>query len=98
MEWIPRWAASKIALDQRILEARKARAVGDDIAPMPAWVLHDFRRYLSTTMHEGLGIPPHIVESILGHVGHQAGTPVATTGRLTSLRRRRRWHAGVNSC
>jgi hypothetical protein len=42
---------------------------------MPAWVLHDFRRYLSTTMHERLSIPPHVVESILGHVGHQAGIP-----------------------
>jgi integrase len=67
------WANSKNALDQRILEACKARAVGVDVVPMPAWTLHDFRRYLSTTMHERLGIPPHIVESVLGHIGHQAG-------------------------
>jgi integrase len=74
------WANSKIALDQRILKARRAAAElagtdPDKIAPMPAWVLHDFRRYLSTTMHERLGIAPHIVESILAHVGHQGGTP-----------------------
>jgi hypothetical protein len=24
-------------------------------------------------MHERLGIPPHVVEAILGHVGHQSG-------------------------
>jgi integrase len=37
------------------------------------WNLHDFRRSLSTTMHERLGVAPHIVEACLGHVGHQAG-------------------------
>ena len=42
---------------------------------MLAWTLHDFRRLISTTMHERLGILPHVVEAILGHVGHQAGTP-----------------------
>jgi integrase len=66
------WANSKTALDQRMLEARQATD-GDSAKPMPAWVLHDFRRYLSTTMHERLAIPPHIVEAVLGHVGHQAG-------------------------
>jgi integrase len=72
------WANSKIALDQRILKARRdaAELAGTNvIVPMPAWVLHDFRRYLSTTMHERLGVAPHIIESILGHVGHQGGTP-----------------------
>jgi integrase len=67
------WHNSKTSLDQRILKARQARANGDPVAPMPAWVLHDFRRFISTTMHERLGVPPHIIESILGHVGHQAG-------------------------
>jgi integrase len=72
------WANSKTALDQRILKARQhaAELAGTNNArPMPAWVLHDFRRYLSTTMHERLGIAPHVIESILGHVGHQGGTP-----------------------
>jgi hypothetical protein len=36
--------------------------------------LHDFRRLISTTLHDQLGVAPHVVESILGHVGHKAGT------------------------
>jgi integrase len=55
------WGASKAALDGRIAP------------PLPAWVLHDFRRTISTVMHERLGIEPHIVEAVLGHVGHRAG-------------------------
>ena len=62
------WVGSKADLDGRIAKARR------DAAPMPGWTLHDFRRLLSTTMHERLGIAPHVVEAILGHVGHQAGT------------------------
>ena len=74
------WSGSKIDLDKRICEARRraAQEAGDDpdrAAPMPAWVLHDFRRVISTAMHDRLGISPHVVESILGHVGHQSGTP-----------------------
>jgi integrase len=37
------------------------------------WVHHDFRRTMSTTMHERLGVPPHVVEACLGHTGHQGG-------------------------
>ena len=64
------WVGSKTDLDGRIAAARKAAGV----VGMPAWVLHDFRRLVSTTLHDQLGVAPHIVESILGHVGHQAGT------------------------
>lgn len=39
----------------------------------PDWVIHDLRRFASTTMHEKLGIQPHIVERVLAHVGHQGG-------------------------
>jgi hypothetical protein len=63
------WVGRKTALDGRIAKARR------DAAPMPGWTLHDFRRLLSTTLHERLETPPHIVEAILGHIGHQAGTP-----------------------
>jgi integrase len=49
------WSQCKKRLDARL-----------DLEP---WVLHDFRRVLSTVMHERLGILPHIVESCLGHVG-----------------------------
>jgi integrase len=59
------WVGSKGDLDKRI-----ARAAEE----MPAWTLHDFRRLISTTLHERLGVAPHIVDVILGHVGHQAGT------------------------
>jgi integrase len=61
------WAGSKIDLDARITARR-----GE---PLPDWTLHDFRRLLSTTMHEQLAVPPHVVEACLGHVGHQRGTP-----------------------
>jgi integrase len=64
------WVGSKIDLDRRILAARQTAGEG----PMPAWTLHDCRRVISTKLHE-FGVAPHIVEAILGHVGHQAGTP-----------------------
>ena len=48
------WSKSKAELDARI----KVRD----------WTLHDFRRVLSTRLHETLGIQPHVVESLLGHV------------------------------
>ena len=43
-----------------------------DVAP---WVLHDFRRTLSTRLHGApFSVAPHVVEAILGHVGgHRAG-------------------------
>jgi integrase len=63
------WVGSKADLDNRIAAARKGRGEG----PLAGWVLHDFRRLVSTTLHDQLGIAPHIIESILGHVGHQAG-------------------------
>jgi integrase len=55
------WSRRRKDLDARIAGKR------------PTWVLHDLRRLASTTMHETLGIPPHVVESVLAHVGHQSG-------------------------
>ena len=50
---------SKMELDQRA-----------NIAP---WRVHDLRRTASTVMH-GLGVQPHVVEAVLGHIsGHKAG-------------------------
>ena len=64
------FSGSKAELDQRIAAARERRGLGS----MPAWVPHDFRRSVSTTMHEGLRIPPHVVEAVLGHVsGYKSG-------------------------
>ena len=48
------WSKSKAELDARI-EVRD-------------WTLHDFRRVLSTRLHETLGIQPHVIEALLGHV------------------------------
>jgi integrase len=72
------WAKSKRDLDVRILTARRSAAVRanddpDNVEAPPGWVVHDFRRLVSTTMHERLAIAPHIVEAVLGHVGHQRG-------------------------
>src|SRR5262249_24122634 len=51
------WAKRRKALDARIG------------SPRPNWTLHDFRRLASTVMHDKLGVPPHVVERILAHVG-----------------------------
>jgi integrase len=64
------WAGSKVDLDKRIDQPR--RAAGAE--PMQQWTLHDFRRLISTTMHDRFGVMPHVVESVLGHVGHRSGT------------------------
>jgi integrase len=56
------WVGSKFDLDKRM--ERK----------LPGWMLHDFRRLVSTTMHEQLQIAPWIVEQVLGHAGHKTGT------------------------
>ena len=61
------WSGSKADLDARITAANEGK-------PLPHWTPHDFRRALSTALHERLGVPPHVVETILAHVGgHKAG-------------------------
>lgn len=53
------WSRSKARLDGRL--------------KLPAWGLHDFRRTMSTRLHEA-DIQPHIVEALLAHVsGHKGG-------------------------
>ena len=54
-----RWSGGKVVLDARIASA------GSPLAP---WTHHDFRRSLSTALHERFKVPPHVVEAILGHV------------------------------
>jgi integrase len=52
----------------------KAKAALDDKLGIEPWVLHDFRRTISTTMHEHLKVLPHVVEAVLNHVsGAKAG-------------------------
>jgi integrase len=88
------WVGSKADLDGRIMAARKARAAEE----MPAWTLHDFRRLISTTLHDQLNVAPHVVESILGHVGHKAGVAGVYNKALYLDERRRaleRWAAHI---
>ncbi len=80
------WSWAKTALDARIAAARKAAGI---TVPMPEWTLHDFRRTGSTVMHEQLGVPPHVVEAVLGHVGHQHGI-AGTYNRATYAVEKRR--------
>ena len=54
---------------------------------MAPWGLHDFRRTISTRLHEA-GVAPHIVEALLAHVGHKAG--VAGTYNLAKYREQKR--------
>jgi integrase len=49
------WSKSKAELDERV--------------QLPEWVLHDFRRSFSSTLHDDkLRVEPHIVEALLSHV------------------------------
>ena len=52
------WSRSRSRLDSRL-----------KLAP---WILHDFRRTLSTRLHEAC-VPPHIVEAVLAHSSHKQG-------------------------
>jgi integrase len=71
------WSRSRAALDESIGGAR------------PDWVLHDLRRLASTTLHDKLGIQPHIVERVLAHVGHQSGV-AGTYNRAEYIDEKRR--------
>jgi integrase len=44
----------------------------DEAIKIPSWTIHDLRRVVSTGMNE-IGIEPHIVEAILGHVSGSRG-------------------------
>jgi len=46
----------------------------DKLVKIDAWTIHDLRRSVSTSLHEKLGVAPHIVEAILNHrIGGIAG-------------------------
>jgi integrase len=52
----------------------KSKAELDTASGVTGWVLHDFRRVLSTALHDRFGVLPHVVEALLGHIsGHKAG-------------------------
>ena len=84
------WSKSKAELDARIAETGHR---------VKGWVLHDFRRALSTALHERFNVAPHVVEAILGHVGgHKAGV-AGTYNRALYLDERatalERWGAHI---
>jgi integrase len=63
------WGKAKRELDERVDHARRASGR----APIDPWRLQDLRRTAATGMAE-LGVQPHIIEELLGHVsGHKAG-------------------------
>ena len=75
------WSAPRKELDKRLTQADEA---------LTGWTLHDFRRSISTAMHECFGVPPHVVEAVLGHVsGHQGGV-AGVYNRSSYLEERRR--------
>jgi integrase len=59
------WNGAKATLDKRLAE---------DGEPLAPWVVHDLRRAFSTALHDKFNVPPHVVETLLGHSGgHKAG-------------------------
>jgi integrase len=76
------WHAYKIKLDQRLVDG------GGE--PMSHWTYHDFRRSISTSLHERFNFPPHIVEAILGHVSGCKTGVAATYNKSVYLDERRR--------
>jgi integrase len=67
------WSKAKRELDERIAAARLTVKKKGKVEAMPAWCLHDLRRSLSTTMHERLGVAPHVVEEVLSHLTFKEG-------------------------
>jgi integrase len=53
------FSKAKLELDAAITGANGGKPI--------EWILHDIRRYVSTTLNERLGVEPHIVEVILAH-------------------------------
>ena len=86
------WSRGKVDLDARIAEANHGKA----LAP---WTLHDFRRSVSTSLHDRFGVLPHVVEVILGHAGgHKSGVAGVYNKALYLEERRRaleRWGAHI---
>jgi integrase len=76
------WSASKVKLDARIAATRQGEPLD--------WRLHDFRRSLSTALHERFSVPPHVVEATLGHAGGHKGGVAGIYNKALYLDERRR--------
>jgi integrase len=85
------WSGSKQDLDARLV------AAGHTFD----WHLHDFRRSLSTALHERFGVSPHVVEALLGHVGaYKSGVRGVYNKAIYLDERRRaleRWAAHIEA-
>src|SRR5262249_55650605 len=75
------YSRAKAELDGRIAKA------GHRLAP---WTLHDFRRSISTALHDRFGVPPHVVEVILGQAGGHKGGVAGVYNKAIYLEERRR--------
>jgi integrase len=86
------FSKAKLKLDAEVekIMAETARANGENPKPFPDWRVHDLRRTVATHMEDALGIPPHIVGSVLNHAprGYKGVTSVYTRGSLIFERRR----------
>lgn len=94
------YSRAKARLDKLIASARAEAKE----PPMPEWRLHDFRRTMSTQMHERLNVSPHVVEAILNHVsGARAGVAgvynraAYLDERRSALERWAEWVMGASS-
>jgi integrase len=76
------WSRGKVDLDSRIAKAHHGKAL--------EWRLHDFRRSLSTALHDRFGVPPHVVEELLGHASGHKGGVAGTYNKAIYLEERRR--------
>jgi integrase len=77
---------SGYAYAKKAIDAELAKAG----ATLPPWRIHDLRRTVATHMEDALGIPPHIVGSVLNHAaaGYKGVTAIFTRGELIFERRR----------
>jgi integrase len=86
------YSRGKAELDARIAKAGHV---------LEHWTLHDFRRTLSTALHDRFGAMPHVVETLLGHAGgHKNGVAGVYNKALYLEERRRalgRWGAHVTA-
>jgi integrase len=94
----------KREIDSAIAEARakdSAEAGEPAPEPMPAWVLHDFRRS-GVTWLAGAGFPPHVADRLLNHVQGTIRGVAAIYQRGEFLEERRAaleaWGAHVAAC
>jgi integrase len=54
------WSKAKKEFDVRVTALNGGQ-------PLEPWVMHDFRRLISTTLTERLGVAPHLADVTLGH-------------------------------